>query len=89
MSSSYVSKHREMEFNSLIAAQFSLDVLLSAFLTHATGSVDSNFVILYMVTVATGSVVLPRKHALALASGAIIALFHRALLQSMEQPRQH
>ncbi len=72
---SYISKNRELEFNVLITAQFSLDVILAGILTHSTGSVDSNFVILYMIVVATGSVVLPRKHALALASGAIIVLF--------------
>jgi len=72
---SYVTRRREMDFNRLITIQLPLDVLLAALLTHATGSVDSNLVILYMVVVATGSVVLPKKSALALASGAVIVMF--------------
>lgn len=73
---SYLSKNRDLDFNLLVGVQFTLDVILAGFLTHSTGSVASNFVILYMVVVGTGSVVLPRKHALALASGAIIVLFY-------------
>lgn len=77
---SYISNNREVDFNLLVTCQFLLDVVLAACLTHSTGSVDSNFVILYMVVVATGSVVLPRKHAAALAAGAIIALFAEHIL---------
>lgn len=76
---SYISKHRELPFNLMIAAQFSLDIFLTGLLTHATGSVSSHFIILYMIVVATGSVVLPRMQALALASGAVIVLFSEHL----------
>ena len=72
---SYFSKRRNIDFDIAISMQLSLDVILAGLLTHATGSVDSNLIILYVVVVATGSVVLPKKQALALASGAIIVLF--------------
>ena len=72
---SYVSKYKEVEFNILVTAQFSLDVVLAALLTHCTGSIESNFALLYLAVVATGSVVLPRVQALGLAGGAIILLF--------------
>lgn len=72
---SYLSKRKGLDFNRLVGLQFALDIILAAMLTHTTGSVNSNFSILYMIVVATGSVVLPRRLALALASGAIIALF--------------
>ena len=71
---SYVSKYKELEFNLLVTLQFSLDVLLAALLTHCTGSIESNFALLYLAVVATGSVVLPRIQALGLAGGAVILL---------------
>lgn len=71
---SYLSRQRKIDFNLLIAVQFSLDVILAGLLTHATSSVSSNFVLIYLIVVATGSVVLPRIQALALASGATIVL---------------
>jgi hypothetical protein len=69
---SYLSKHKELEFNLLVSLQFPLDVVLAALLTHCTGSIESNFALLYLAVVAMGSVVLPRIQALGLASGAII-----------------
>lgn len=73
---SYLSKYKDIEFNVLVTAQFSFDVILAALLTHSNGGIDSNLALLFLVVVATGSVVLPRKHALGLGSGAIILLFY-------------
>ena len=72
---SYISKYQEVEFNLLVGVQFFLDVVLAGLITYSTGSIISNFSLLYMVVVATGSVVLPRKLALGLAAGAIILMF--------------
>ncbi|NND00885.1 MAG: hypothetical protein HKN85_11950 [Gammaproteobacteria bacterium] len=72
---SYLSKYQEIRFNVLVTAQFSFDVILAALFTHASGGIESNFAMLYVVVVATGSVVLPRTQALGLGSGAIILLF--------------
>ncbi|MEM7358538.1 MAG: helix-turn-helix domain-containing protein [Pseudomonadota bacterium] len=72
---SRVSNSKTIEFNHLITAQFSLDVVLAALLTHSAGSIESNMVLLYICVVGCGSVVLPRKQALGLASGAIILFF--------------
>jgi len=72
---SYLSRYQDIEFNVLVTLQFSLDVVLASLLTHSTGSIDSNFSMLYLLVAATGSVVLPRKQALGLASGTIILLF--------------
>ena len=72
---SYISKYKEVEFNVLVTAQFSLDIILVTLLTHSAGSVGSGFILLYFVVVTTGSVVLPRIQALGLASGATVLLF--------------
>jgi hypothetical protein len=72
---SYLIKYQEISFNILVGVQFSLDVVLAALITYSTGSIDSNFSMLYILMVATGSVVLPRKLALGLAAGTIILMF--------------
>ena len=72
---SYLSKYKEIEFNLLVGVQFSLDIILAGLITYATGSISSNFALLYLAVVATGSVVLPRKLALGLAAGTIILMF--------------
>jgi len=76
---SYISKYQQLEFNLVVAVQFSLDLVLAALITYCTGSTSSGFSLLYMVAVATGSVVLPRKLALGLAAGAIILMFFEHL----------
>lgn len=69
------SNSKNIDFNVLVTLQFSLDVVLAALLTHSTGSIESNMVLLYICVVGCGSVVLPRVQALGLASGAIILFF--------------
>lgn len=71
----YLIKYREIEFNLLVGIQFSIDALLATLLTYSAGSIESNFALLYLLVAAMGSVVLPRKTALGLASGIIILMF--------------
>ncbi|MFT5610786.1 MAG: hypothetical protein ACI9LU_001283 [Polaribacter sp.] len=72
----YISKYKkDLDFDILVGAQFTLDMVLAALITYSAGSVESNAALLYLAVVATGSVVLPRKHALGLASGGIILMF--------------
>ncbi|MFT5655147.1 MAG: hypothetical protein ACI9XU_000862 [Arenicella sp.] len=72
----YTSKYKKnFDFDLLVGAQFTLDMLLAALLTYSAGGIESNVALLYLVVAATGSVVLPRKHALGLASGGIILMF--------------
>lgn len=67
---------KKFALNHILTVQFVVDVLLAGLLVHATGSIGSNFSLLFFIIVTTGSVVLRRKHALALASGATIMLFY-------------
>lgn len=67
---------RRFALNQILVAQFAIDLIITTFLVHATGSISSSFAMLYFMVVTTGSVVLRRKHALGLASGAIILLFY-------------
>lgn len=67
---------KKFALNHILTAQFIADIALTGLLVHATGSIDSNFSLLFFIVVTTGSVVLRRKHALALASGATIVLFY-------------
>ncbi len=83
---SYASKYRKVEFNTLVLCQFSFDIILAAFLIHSNGGIDSNFTFIYILVVATGSVVLPRKQALGLASGTIILLFSEHLYSQYSSP---
>ena len=76
---SYLTRYRDVEFNVLASTQFSLDLVLTMLITHSAGSIASNLALFYVIVVATGSVVLPRKHALGLAAGAIILLFSEHL----------
>lgn len=72
----YISRYKkEFDFDLLVAVQFTLDMALAALLTYSAGSIDSNVALLYLVVAATGSVVLPRKQALGLASGGVILMF--------------
>jgi len=72
---SYLTRYREIQFNTLTSIQFSLDLVLTMLATHSAGSIQSNFALFYVTVVATGCVVLPRKQAFGLAAGAIILLF--------------
>jgi len=72
----YLTTVRKFPLNSILVVQFFLDLVIAACLTHATGSITSSFVLLFFIVVTTGSVVLRRTHAVALASGAIIMLFY-------------
>ncbi len=67
---------KKFTLSQILTVQFVVDVLLAGALVHATGSIESNFSLLFFIIVTTGSVVLRRKHALALASGATIMLFY-------------
>ena len=71
-----LTQKRRYALNYILIAQFSLDLVITALLTHANGSISSSFVLLFLIVVTTGSVVLRQKHALGLASGAIILLFY-------------
>jgi len=81
---SYLTKKRIVGFNNLVLAQFSLDLVLAALITHSCGSIDSSFALLFFVAVGTGSVVLPRVQAIGLASGGIILLFYEHLYSSLK-----
>lgn len=71
-----VSTKRLMSFNHMVVSQFALDIILTGFILYSCGSVTSSFVILFFIVVGTGSVVLPRKQALSLASAGFIILFY-------------
>ena len=70
------TKLRRYPLSIILVTQFAVDLVIAAVLTHSTGSITSGFALLYLTITTTGSVVLRRKHALALASGAIILLFY-------------
>jgi hypothetical protein len=70
------TKTRRFALEHILVTQFATDLIITALLVHATGSISSSFSMLFFMIVTTGSVVLKRKHALALASGAIILLFY-------------
>lgn len=70
-----LARTQAIDFHLLLQIQFALDLLLTTALVHANGGIMSNYVFFYFAVVTTGSVVLRRKHAIALASGAVILLF--------------
>ena len=80
-----LTTRRIFELKHILISQFSFDILLAACLVHATGSIQSNFSLLFFVVVTTGSVVLRRKPALALASGATITLFYEHMYSSIQE----
>jgi len=75
---------RAFELRHVLIGQFSIDIVLAGLLTHAAGSISSNFILLFFVVVTTGSVVLRRKPALALASGATIVMLYEHLYSSLK-----
>ncbi|MFT5574069.1 MAG: hypothetical protein ACI9FR_003005 [Cryomorphaceae bacterium] len=72
----YLTNVRQFQLSHILITQFSIDVVLTAFLMHATGSITSGFTMLILILVTTGSVVLHRKQALGFASGAFILMFY-------------
>lgn len=72
----FFTKTKKLPLSSILVTQFVIDVFLVGALIHASGSIKSDFVLLFLVVVSTGSVVLRRKHAIGLASGATIMLFY-------------
>lgn len=75
----YITHSRKHNLAKVLIGQFSVDLLLTALLVHATGSITSGFSMMFLLVVTTGSVVLRRKFALGLASGAIILMFYEHL----------
>lgn len=75
---------RIFELRHVLIGQFSVDIVLAGLLTHSAGSISSNFILLFFVVVTTGSVVLRRKPALALASGATIIMLYEHLYSSLK-----
>ena len=76
---SFLTMTKKAALSQILVGQFAVDLLLATSMMHSTGSIASGFTLLYFVIVTTGSVVLRRKYALALASGAIILLFYEHL----------
>ena len=74
---SYISVRRLLRFNTLVLTQFSLDLIIVSFLVHSAGGIESAFTLLFIMIVATGSVVLPRIQALGLAGGTIILMLYQ------------
>ena len=76
---SFFTMTRKLALTQILYTQFSVDLILAAVMVHSTGSIMSGFSLLFFVIVTTGSVVLRRKFALALASAAIILIFYEHL----------
>jgi len=76
---------RMFELKHILIGQFSIDIILAGLLVHAAGSISSNFSLLFFVVVTTGSVVLRRKPAIALASGATIIMFYEHLYSVLKE----
>lgn len=71
-----LTKTRKLALSQILTGQFAIDLIITSALVHSTGSITSSFALLYLMVVTTGSVILSRKYALALAAGAIILLFY-------------
>ena len=84
ISFTFLTSRRFFELNHILIGQFSFDIILAGILVHSAGSIQSNFVLLFFIVVTTGSVVLKRKQALALASGATIIMFYEHLYSSLK-----
>ncbi len=69
------TKTRRFPLRNILITQFFLDTVTAGLIVHSTGSISSSFTLLFLVIVTTGSVVLRRKEALALAAGSIITVF--------------
>ena len=79
ISFSFLTMTRKAALSQILITQFVVDLILASVMVHSTGSITSPFTLLFFVIVTTGSVVLRRKQALALASGAVILVFYEHL----------
>ena len=73
------TKFRLLPLSTILTFQFAVDLIITGLLTHATGGLNSSFSWMFFIIVATGSVVLRRKEAIALASGAILIILYEYL----------
>lgn len=69
------TKTRLVPLRIILITQFFIDTVAAGLIVYSTGSISSSFSLLFLIIVATGSVVLSRKDALALAAGSIIVVF--------------
>ncbi|MCH2190258.1 MAG: hypothetical protein MK188_04975 [Gammaproteobacteria bacterium] len=69
------TKTRRLPLRIILISQFIIDTLTAGFIVHATGSISSGFSLLFFLVVITGSVVLKRTDALALAAGSVLVIF--------------
>lgn len=76
---SFLTMTRKAPLSQILISQFCADLVLASLMVHSTGSITSAFALLFFVIVTTGSVVLKRKQALALASGATLLMFYEHL----------
>lgn len=70
-----LTKTRGLPLRTILVSQFSIDTLAAGFIVHATGSIASGFSLLFFLIVITGSVVLSRAQAVALAAGSVMVIF--------------
>ena len=69
------TKTRRLPLRTILVIQFVIDTVSAGFIVHATGSISSGFTLLFFLIVITGSVVLRRTDALALAAGSVMVIF--------------
>ena len=69
------TKTRRIPLRTILVSQFIIDTLAAGLIVHATGSISSGFSLMFFLIVITGSVVLRRTDALALAAGSIMVVF--------------
>ena len=69
------TKTKGLPLRTILVIQFVIDTVAAGFIVHATGSISSGFTLLFFLIVITGSVVLRRTDALALAAGSVIVIF--------------
>ncbi len=70
-----LTKNRNLPLRIILITQFFIDTVVAGLLVHATGSIASGFTLMFLIVVTTGSVVLSRREALALAAGSIMVIF--------------
>ncbi len=80
-----LTSKRIFELSHILVGQLGLDIILAGVFMHATGSISSNFILLFFVVVTTGSVVLSRTQAIALASAATIIILYEHLYSSLKE----
>ena len=70
-----LTKNRNLPLRIILITQFFIDTVVAGLLAHSTGSITSGFTLMFLIVVTTGSVVLSRREALALAAGSIMVIF--------------